>query len=143
MTCMFVIRKLLDFVEIMLVTEYVYWQFNKVHFNINGCPAFAAFLFRSHVCYGDLGCFSQHGGFDNTMGELPASPDKIKVSLFLFTRDNPADGHRLSYRDSTSVSHSKFNSERDVKVVIHGYHSYGRAPWVLNMTKYLLELVMQ
>ncbi|XP_041358215.1 inactive pancreatic lipase-related protein 1-like isoform X2 [Gigantopelta aegis] len=99
-----------------------------------------AFLFKSHVCYGDLGCFSQHGGFDNAMGELPASPEQVHVTMNLFSRDNPVDGQILSYQDTTSISDSNFNSERDVKVIIHGYHSYGRAPWVLNMTKYLLDL---
>lgn len=37
---------------------------------------------------------------------------------------------------------SHFNASNDVKIIIHGFGSSSRRPWVLNITKALLDLVI-
>ncbi|XP_071117860.1 pancreatic triacylglycerol lipase-like [Haliotis cracherodii] len=100
-----------------------------------------ALLFgKTSVCYGDLGCFSEDNGFDNTFGELPDSPDEVKVTLTLYTRKSKGQGQILDYKNVSSFINSLFDVKEKTKIIVHGYLSEADEPWVTNSTKYLLRL---
>ncbi|KAL5017075.1 hypothetical protein ScPMuIL_006664 [Solemya velum] len=93
------------------------------------------FLFGSrHTCYDDLGCFSTASPFDNALGYLPEDPEHVKTSLTLFSRAKPFNGSEVTYNDVSSFRAAGFDPKKPTKFIIHGYMSFGIAPWVLNMT---------
>jgi len=92
------------------------------------------------VCYRNFGCFRDEGPFDY-LDTLPASPESIGTTFTLYTRKNNIDGQKLDHENSTSLLKSHFNSSNPVKIIIHGFGSSGRRPWVLQMTEALLFMV--
>nr|KAG5709784.1 hypothetical protein BaRGS_032608 [Batillaria attramentaria] len=96
--------------------------------------------FRSHVCYGSLGCFSNDDPFSNAWDELPESPKDVGVTLTLYTRHDPDLGHELDYKDAKSMLGTSFDPSADIKVIIHGYDNDGTEDWVKNLTSHLLQL---
>lgn len=92
------------------------------------------------VCYRNFGCFRDEGPFDY-LDTLPASPEAIGTTFTLHTRKNPIDGDRLDYENSTSLLQSNFNGSNPVKIIIHGFGSSGKRPWVMQMTEALLYAV--
>ncbi|CAG2120781.1 unnamed protein product, partial [Medioppia subpectinata] len=89
------------------------------------------------VCYKSFGCFRDEGPFDY-LDTLPASPESIATTFTLYTRKNSVDGEKLDYENSTTVLKSNFNSSNPIKIIIHGFGSSGRRPWVLQMTEAFL-----
>ena len=98
-------------------------------------------FFKSKVCYDVIGCFDNSAPFNNSWHELPDSPDKVGVTLTLYTRSSPLRGEPLNYKQPKSVVGTHFDPRADTKVIIHGYLDDGTAPWVLNMTRALLQVV--
>ncbi|CAH1772416.1 unnamed protein product [Owenia fusiformis] len=84
----------------------------------------------ARVCHGSLGCFDNFGSFLNM--PLPWSPSKAGITYTLNTR-------RGSGHISKSSVPSTFNIRNDVKVIVHGFNSGSREPWILNMVKELLR----
>ena len=75
-----------------------------------------------------------------------ASPESIGTTFKLYTNANRPEavketGQFLDYDNATSLLMSHFNASNDVKIIIHGFGSSSRRPWVLNITKALLDLV--
>lgn len=96
-------------------------------------------VFRSRVCYGILGCFSNHEPFNNAWRELPDSPEEVGVTLTLYTRQDPVQGRALDYKDPEPIKGTTFDPEAETKVVVHGYDNDGTEPWVTNLTSQLLK----
>lgn len=76
-----------------------------------------------------------------------ASPESIGTTFKLYTNANRPEsvketGQYLDYDNATSLLMSHFNASNDVKIIIHGFGSSSRRPWVLNITKALLDLVI-
>ncbi|KAH9526200.1 hypothetical protein DERF_000300 [Dermatophagoides farinae] len=104
------------------------------------------------VCYEHFGCFRHKGPFDY-LNTLPASPESIGTTFSLHTRKNPIEGEPLDYdddddnndQDSSTTGksipiRSSFNSTNGVKIIIHGFGSSSKRPWVQKMTEVLLQL---
>lgn len=89
------------------------------------------------VCYHNFGCFRDEGPFDY-LDTLPASPESISTTFMLYTKRNPSEGQRLDYDNSSTLLASNFNASNDVKIIIHGFGSSSKRPWVLQMTEALL-----
>ncbi|KAK7100290.1 inactive pancreatic lipase-related protein 1-like isoform X2 [Littorina saxatilis] len=107
---------------------------------LTGAQAGLLDIFDSKVCYGVLGCFRNDAPFTNSWRELPNSPEKIGVSLTLYTRANPLEGDALDWRNTENIiSRTHFDPNAEVKVIIHGYMNDGMDYWVVNMTRALLQ----
>lgn len=99
-----------------------------------------AWLFRSQVCYDDVGCFADDQPFDNTLGELPDSPDEIQVRTLLWTKQNPTTAQELNYHNISSIKDSNFDASRHTKVLIHGFMSdKDKSPIVANLSVAFLK----
>ncbi|XP_015786678.1 pancreatic triacylglycerol lipase [Tetranychus urticae] len=88
------------------------------------------------VCYRNIGCFRDEGPFDY-LDTLPAAPEVINTTFTLYTRLNPIEGSLIDLTNTTS-SLNDFKESGPVKIIIHGFGSTGRDPWVLQMTEALL-----
>lgn len=71
---------------------------------------------------------------------LPVSPDVINTTFTLFTREQK-NGEPLEYQNITTITSSKISNERPIKIIIHGFGSSGRRPWVVQMTEALIYIV--
>lgn len=71
---------------------------------------------------------------------IKASPDSIATTFTLYTRNNPLNGEILDYENLILSNNSTFNSTNDVKIIIHGFGSSSKRPWVIKMTETLLGL---
>ncbi|XP_069126913.1 pancreatic triacylglycerol lipase-like [Argopecten irradians] len=98
------------------------------------------FLFKTHVCYENVDCFSNHKPFDNSFEALPESPEEVDVTFTLFTRGGPAKGVKFDYKDTNAnaLRTSDFDPKKPVKMIIHGYMSSAYEVWVHNMTNAFL-----
>lgn len=92
------------------------------------------------VCYKNFGCFKDEGPFDY-LDTLPASPEAISTTFTLYTRQHSVDGQKLEYENITSLLKSSFNASNPIKIIIHGFGSSGKRPWVLQMTEAFLFMV--
>jgi hypothetical protein len=92
------------------------------------------------VCYRNFGCFRDEGPFDY-LDTLPASPESIATTFTLYTRKDSINGEKLDFDNSSTLLKSNFNSSNAVKIIIHGFGSSGKRPWVLQMTEALLFMV--
>ena len=92
------------------------------------------------VCYRNFGCFRDEGPFDY-LDTLPASPDLINTTFTLYTRELGQTGHALDHQNASVLLSAPMLTAKPVKVVIHGFGSSGRRPWVLQMTEALLFMV--
>lgn len=92
------------------------------------------------VCYRHVGCFRDEGPFDY-LDTLPAPPETINTTFTLYTRKNPVNGVVIELNNSTSLAESNFEDKQLVKIVIHGFGSTGKNPWVLQMAEALLFAV--
>jgi hypothetical protein len=92
------------------------------------------------VCYRNFGCFRDEGPFDY-LDTLPASPESIATTFTLYTRKDSINGEKLDFDNSSSLLKSNFNSSNAIKIIIHGFGSSGKRPWVLQMTEALLFMV--
>lgn len=92
------------------------------------------------VCYRNFGCFRDEGPFDY-LDTLPASPDLINTTFTLYTRRTGQTGYKLDYTNATALAAAPILSSVPIKVVIHGFGSSGKRPWVLQMTEALLYMV--
>lgn len=92
------------------------------------------------ICYDNFGCFRDEGPFDY-LDTLPASPDFINTTFVLYNRKTAQNGHTLDYQNISTLTSAPFLESKPVKVVIHGFGSSGRRPWVLQMTEALLYTV--
>ncbi|KPM09717.1 lipase-like protein 3 [Sarcoptes scabiei] len=95
---------------------------------------------ESSICYDKIGCFRNQSPFDY-LNTLPASPESISTSFTLFTRRNLIGGEiiKLDYEDLL-MNASTFDSIREIKIIIHGFGSSSKRPWVIKMTEALLKL---
>lgn len=83
-----------------------------------------------------------------------ASPESIETTFSLHTRRNPIEGEPLDYNDNDDIDndkdsstdnnskqiHNSFNGTNSVKIIIHGFGSSSKRPWVQKMTEVLLQL---
>lgn len=92
------------------------------------------------VCYRHVGCFRDEGPFDY-LDTLPAPPETINTTFTLYTRKNPVNGMIIILNNLTSLDDSNFDDKQLVKIVIHGFGSTGKNPWVLQMAEALLFAV--
>lgn len=91
------------------------------------------------ICYRNIGCFRDEGPFDY-LDTLPAAPEVINTTFTLYTRTNPIEGSPIDLTN-TSLSLTDFKDSGPVKIIIHGFGSTGRDPWVLQMAEALLYVV--
>lgn len=91
------------------------------------------------VCYRNYGCFRDEGAFDY-LDTLPVSPEIINTTFTLFTRELKT-GELLDYLNVSSLTNSKMSNGRPIKIIIHGFGSSGKRPWVVQMTEALIYMV--
>ncbi|XP_062592184.1 inactive pancreatic lipase-related protein 1-like [Saccostrea cucullata] len=98
-------------------------------------------FFRSRiVCYSHVGCFSNAAPFNNVMGVLPDSPEKIQTTFMLYTRENRESPQVLSPYDSNTISRSNFDTHRSTIFITHGFADTSKTGWALKMKDALLEV---
>ncbi|XP_045160658.2 inactive pancreatic lipase-related protein 1-like [Mercenaria mercenaria] len=92
-------------------------------------------FFASKVCYDGVGCFHGSHPFDNSLGELPDSPDEVQVRTYLWTQQNPVEAQEINYQDIESIEDSNFDATRPTKVLIHGFmSSKDESPIIANLS---------
>lgn len=107
---------------------------------LTSCYFTSGLFFNSKVCYDGVGCFEGNHPFDNSLGELPDSPDKVQVRTFLWTRQNPVEAQELTYQNIASIEDSNFDGSRPTKVLIHGFmSSKDTSPIVANLSVAFLK----
>ncbi|KAH3782722.1 hypothetical protein DPMN_160641 [Dreissena polymorpha] len=98
-----------------------------------------ALFWSNKVCYKNVGCFENSNPFDNTLGQLPDSPDNIKVKVYLWTRENPEIASQLFYDNTQSIADSNFDASRPTKILIHGFMSSKDEPVIANLSVALIK----
>lgn len=95
------------------------------------------------ICYDGLGCFSTGGNFHDPSRRpiqlLPESPESIKLTFALYTRQNFDTAQSIVYNNKAGVKSSNFKSNRQTKVIIHGFMTKIAAPWFGMIKKALLD----
>ncbi|XP_076115296.1 inactive pancreatic lipase-related protein 1-like [Mytilus galloprovincialis] len=82
----------------------------------------------AEVCFSNIGCFQNTTPYNNTMGKLPKSPDDIRTSFTLHTRDN--NTVQLDASNSSSISSSDFKPQQKTIFIVHGFHSRNTSQWI-------------
>jgi len=90
------------------------------------------------ISYTGLGTFSLAPPFTNT-DWLPSRPSFIGTSFTLFTRLNPTTPQRLRVDRRTSIRASHLNASLPVKILVHGFLQHRQSPFLINMTRALLD----
>lgn len=91
------------------------------------------------VCYRNFGCFRDEGPFDY-LDSLPQSPEIINTTFTLFTREQK-NGESLDYNNVSTITSSKMSNEKPIKIIVHGFGSSGKRPWVVQMAEALIYIV--
>ncbi|XP_012937117.1 pancreatic lipase-related protein 2 [Aplysia californica] len=100
-------------------------------------------LLRNRGCHGvfyaGLGCFSTRPPFNNTSWR-PQRPSFVDTTFLLYTRRNPTVNQTLNADIRSSITASNFNVSQPVKILVHGFLQHGRVPFLINMTRALLDV---
>ncbi|KAK6188474.1 hypothetical protein SNE40_004641 [Patella caerulea] len=93
------------------------------------------------ICYKDLGCFDNFYPFSNADLDLPDSPEKIGISLTLYTRKNLKNGtgQLLQYNNKDTIKHSNFDGRKPTKIEIHGLANDLNTEWLHELKDELLK----
>lgn len=86
------------------------------------------YVLAAEVCFSNIGCFQNTTPYNNTMGKLPKSPDDIRTSFTLHTRDN--NTVQLDASNSSSISSSDFKPQQKTIFIVHGFHSRNTSQWI-------------
>lgn len=94
------------------------------------------------VCYNHIGCFQNTPPYTNSLGKLPKSPDHIRPSFTLHTRQNVnSTSQQLDpYRPST-ITASSYDVHHKTAFIVHGFHGTKNDEWVQPLVKALLDEV--
>jgi len=94
------------------------------------------------VCYNHIGCFQNTPPYTNSLGKLPKSPDYIRPSFTLHTRQNVnSTSQQLDpYRPST-ITASSYDVHHKTAFIVHGFHGTKNDEWVQPLVKALLDEV--
>ncbi|XP_049844178.1 pancreatic triacylglycerol lipase-like isoform X1 [Schistocerca gregaria] len=90
-------------------------------------------------CYGIYGCFSTDSPWTSETRPIslpPESPEKINPYFCLYTRRNRHECQRLELMRWNA---SYLNPRQNVVLISHGYLENGQKPWLMNMTRALLD----
>ncbi|KAK7869530.1 hypothetical protein R5R35_002303 [Gryllus longicercus] len=92
------------------------------------------------VCYPPLGCFSTAEPWTSPTRPMPApdSPDSIRTTFFLYTRDRPATFTATTVPE-TSLKGSDFNPKRPTVFIVHGFLEQAEKRWMEDMKDALLN----
>jgi hypothetical protein len=94
------------------------------------------------VCYNHIGCFQNTPPYTNSLGKLPKSPDHIRPSFTLRTRQNVnSTSQQLDpYRPST-ITASRYDVHHKTAFIVHGFHGTKTDDWIQPLVKALLDEV--
>ena len=79
-----------------------------------------------------LGCYSDTGAWDRWLFPLPESSTKIGTKFYLYTRGY-SSSQTIHYNSPSTISGSRFNGNRDTKIIIHGFNSDSSSAWMHDM----------
>lgn len=100
------------------------------------CGAFIAL--GKEICYDTLGCFTNEYPFGGTLQRpfafLPEAPAKMGIKFLLYTRESSQDGERMN------VTSIKFNPRLPTKILVHGFLTFGRKKWLMEIKDALLQV---
>lgn len=92
-----------------------------------------------HVCYDDLGCFTDEKPFGGTLqrplSSLPESPDRVGTKFMLYTRDNPNKADIITYQSIGSY----YDPLKPTKFIVHGFLHNAIKDWVIDIKNSLLR----
>ncbi len=90
--------------------------------------------------YGDLGCFTTRPPFSTSFARpvalLPATPEIIDTTFYLYTREHNISPSRLTYK---SVN-PKFLNSTQTKFIVHGFLQHIDKKWIADLKDALLKL---
>ena len=94
------------------------------------------------MCYNHIGCFQNTPPYTNSLGKLPKSPDHIRPSFTLHTRQNVnSTSQQLDpYRPST-ITASSYDVHHKTVFIVHGFHGTKTDEWIQPLVKALLDEV--
>jgi hypothetical protein len=94
------------------------------------------------VCYNHIAYFQNTTPYTNSLGKLPKSPDHIRTSFTLHTRqDVNCTSQQLDpYRPSTNTA-SDYNVHHKTAFFVHGFHGTKTDEWIQPLVKALLDEV--
>lgn len=79
-----------------------------------------------------LGCYSNDGPWNRFGFPLPKKSTDIGTKFYLYTRGY-SSSQTIHYNNPSSISGSRFNGNRDTKIIIHGFSSDSTSTWMHNM----------
>ncbi|XP_034185024.1 pancreatic triacylglycerol lipase isoform X2 [Osmia lignaria lignaria] len=95
---------------------------------------------KPKICYDLVGCFADPPP-RLTLKRPPEHPNVIQTRFLLYTRTRRESPDSLQYGDDfTSILHSRFNTSKPLKVIIHGYKGSGSDVGAILLVQALLNL---
>ena len=82
---------------------------------ISRCSPLLGILLQDKICCPDIGCFTKDPPFQYM--PLPQCVDDSMVKYTMYTRENPANGEKLSKNSIPSI----FKGERRTVFIVHGF----------------------
>ena len=135
---------------LLLTTKYLSNQ-SELHINMtisvtvkcnHNFPIGWSFIIRRfpprRVCYPHVGCYKANSLLNPATSVLPMSPDKIRPTFDLYTRQNKATAQLLNPYDSQTISKSGFHANRPTVLITHGFTDTVTQGWALTMKDALI-----
>ena len=135
---------------LLLTTKYLSNQ-SELHINMtisvtvkcnHNFPIGWSFIIRKfpprRVCCPHVGCYRANSLLNPATSVLPMSPDKIRPTFDLYTRQNKATAQLLNPFDSQTISKSGFNANRPTVLITHGFTDTVTQGWALTMKDALI-----
>ncbi|XP_019411017.1 PREDICTED: pancreatic lipase-related protein 2-like [Crocodylus porosus] len=96
------------------------------------------------VCYQRVGCFSNNPPWTGTLQRpllgFPSSPERVKTTFLLYTRDNPNRYQEISVIKPSTIKASNFRTNRTTRFLLHGYSIGNDIVWLIDMCKLMLQV---
>lgn len=94
------------------------------------------------VCYNHIGCFQNTAPYTNSLGKLPNSPDHIRPSFTLHTRQNVnSTSQQLDPFRLSTITASNYDVHHKTAFIVHGFHGTKSDEWIQPLVKALLDEV--
>ena len=139
------------YVNILLLSILITWIFCKMRLTMtisvtvkcnHNFPVGWSFIIRRfpprRVCYPHVGCYKANSLLNPATSVLPMSPDKIRPTFDLYTRQNKATAQLLNPYDSQTISKSGFHANRPTVLITHGFTDTVTQGWALTMKDALI-----
>ncbi|KAG8228716.1 hypothetical protein J437_LFUL009398 [Ladona fulva] len=92
-------------------------------------------------CFERIGCLTNSDGWyklKRPFNPFPSSREAVGTNFKLYTRENK-EGEELKVDKNDDIQSKYFKSDRETKLIIHGFLGKGKADWVMDMMEALLQ----